>query len=218
MMHTFSNLRRSRLAGIFCISAGLFCNKFVLEALFSGDGNISAVSVNIALVALQLCLILAGILYFTQAYRALSRLGIGLLLLFVAQFWGRVFLDIPHSENRMFSALPTPPSVFEAGLAYQDQISRYEARFNEIKTMLPSSGSVGYVTSAHLPPSEAKFHDGLVTYTLAPLLVERTTAHPFVIGNFPNSNQETRHPSFEGMNIIKDFGNGVVLFSGKDTP
>ncbi len=142
----------SRLAGIFCVLLGIVGNKFVIEKLAAGDGKISELSVNLALLLLQGFFLAAGIFYFIRAYKPLSRLGIAFLLLFAAQFWIRVLLDVPFSEQRMFQALPRVPSFFESGFKYQDQISRYEVRFAELKPLLPSAGRVGYVTSERLSP------------------------------------------------------------------
>lgn len=202
----------SRLAGIFCLLAGIAGNKFVLEMLIAGDGKISDLSVNLAILLLQGFFLTAGVFYLKRAYTQLSRLGIVFLLLFASQFWIRVLLEVPFPEQRMFNALPEVPSLFESGLNYQDQISRYEARFAELKTILPSTGSVGYVTSEHLSLEEAKFHYGLTTYTLAPLHVEHTLYHLYVIGNFPELEKEASLPMFENLTLLKNFGNGVMLF------
>lgn len=157
-MNSLNNSNHSRLAGIFCLFVGIVGNKFVLEMLVAGDGNISDLSVNLAILILQGFFLTAGILYFKRAYKQLARLGILFLLLFVSQFWLRILLGIPFPEKRMFATLPRVPSLFESGLNYQDQISRYEARFAELKTILPLTGRVGYVTSEHLSPEEDDFH------------------------------------------------------------
>lgn len=161
--------KHSSLIGIFCLFIGIVGNKFVLEMLVAGDGKISDISVNLAILILQGFFLTAGILYFKRAYKQLSRLGILFLLLFVSQFWIRILLEVPFPEKRMFKTLPEVPSLFETGLKYQDQISRYEARFDELKALLPATGNIGYVTSEYLAPDEAKFHYGLTTYALAPL-------------------------------------------------
>ncbi|PID60036.1 hypothetical protein CSB45_00670 [candidate division KSB3 bacterium] len=205
----------AKLTGNFCLLLGILCNKFVLEAVFSSDGKIDALSVNIGLILLQFSLISAGILYRKEAYAALTKVGFAMLLLFISQFWVRVFLELPFPEKRMFKALPQPITLFEAGTGYQDQISLYEDRFDELKALLPSAGRVGYVTSQHLSHEEAKFHYGLTTYTLAPLHVEHTTSHDYVIGNFPDFNRNSLIPEFEHLRLLKDFKNGVVLLTGK---
>jgi hypothetical protein len=207
-----------QLQGISCLVTGLLCNKFVLEAIFSTDGNISSLSVNIALIVLQISLICAGLLFLTRQYRYLAMIGISLLLLFFLQFWVRLCLEIPFPEKWMFETLPKPPSLFEAGLNYQDQISRYEARFADLKAMLPASGTVGYITSEHLPPEHAKFHWGLTTYVLAPFRVIKSTESEVIIGNFPDFELTDSRDTIAHLTLVKDFGNGVLLLNRKDAP
>jgi len=191
---------------------GLACNKFVIETMLSGDGKISALPVNIAIIVLQISFISAGVLYLKQSYRMLTTLGVGLLILFVLQFWVRVFMEVPFPEKRMFKSLPFPPTLFESGVYYRDQISRYEARFIGIKDMLPAQGVVGYITSKHLPAQEAKFHHGLTGYALSPLKVDRSTRHELIVGNFPDLRSATPISAIDGFVLIRDFGNGVALF------
>ncbi|MBD3305463.1 hypothetical protein GF339_03705 [candidate division KSB3 bacterium] len=206
----------AHIVGVGCILSGLVCNKFVIEALFSRDGDISTLSVNIALLLFQGFLIGTGILYLKQAYGLLSRLGIGFLLLVTLQFWIRIGLEVPFPEHRMLATLPKPPTLFEAGWDYRDQVSRYEARFEAITAYLPSTGSIGYVTSEHFSPEEAKFHYGLTTYALVPLYVARSTRYEFLIGNFPD--QETPVPDIEGFRLIQDAGNGIAWFQRTASP
>lgn len=202
-----------KIQGAGYLLIGLMCNKFVLEAIFSTDGSISSLSVNIALVLLQVSLLSAGFLILTRRDRYLPRIGLGMLLLFVAQFWIRVGMEMPFPERWMFEALPKPPTVFEAGFDYQDQISRYEARFAELKTMLPASGTVGYVTSERLLPEHAKFHWALTTYALVPVQVEFSSSQAYIVGNFPDLTKDQALPTIENTTLVKNFGNGIVLFA-----
>ena len=202
----------NKLAGVICLIGGLGCNKFVLEAVFSGDGKISALPVNIGILVLQVALISAGVLYMKQWYPLLAKIGVGVVILFALQFWVRVGLEIPFPEKRMFAALPFPPSLFKAGLDYQDQISRYEKRFAGIKKMLPARGVVGYLTFPNLSWDEAKFDYGLTGYALSPLNVDWSPDHEWIVGNFPNFKSPVQIPDIAGFVLIRDFGNGVALF------
>ncbi len=53
----------------------------------------------------------------------------------------------------------------------------------------------------------------LTQYALVPLIVERSTEHPFVIGNFPHSTP----PMPDNLRLIRNFGHGVLLFAAKDS-
>jgi hypothetical protein len=149
-------------------------------------------------------------------FHVLSRIGVGLILLVALQFWVRVLLDVPFPEKRMFAALPSVKPLFEAGRNYQDQISEYEARFLEVKKMLPEHSVVGYLSSPSFPLGEAKVHFGLTRYTLAPVIVNWSTHHSLLIGNFPLSEVQM-NDEIEHFTIVKDFGKGVMLLKKKDT-
>jgi len=209
-----SNRRNiAQITGIICIILGIICNRFVLESIFAGDGQISSLAVNIGIIIVQIFLVGAGILYIKQAYHILSQIGIAFLLLFALQFWVRVLLEVPFPEKRMFQALPKPPSFFDAGLQYRDQISLYEDRFTEVKDMLPAGGVVGYIASGIFSKEESKFYLELTRYTLSPLKLERRTQQEFIVGNFLDFDQKDfTMPDIEGATLAKDFGNGVVLF------
>jgi hypothetical protein len=201
-----------KLCSILCLVAGVVCNKFVIEALLAGDGKISALSVNIGIIILQVALICAGILYLTRRYDLLAMVGVSMLILFTLQFWVRIGIEIPSPEKRMFAALPFPPSFFKDRGQYQDQISRYEARFTGLRAFLPPLGTVGYLTSEHFSSEEAKFHWGLTGYALMPVRVEWSTEHELIVGNFPDFESVPLPESLKRFVLVKDFGNGVMLF------
>jgi hypothetical protein len=85
-----------------------------------------------------------------------------------------------------------------------------DERFAALKGALRSRGVVGYVGDS----GESATSDYYLTqYALAPLIVDRSTDHELVVGNFPNG----RLPQFPStLQVEKDFGNGVVLLTNKD--
>jgi hypothetical protein len=95
-------------------------------------------------------------------------------------------------------------------LAPDDIGARSDQRFAALMAALPERGVIGYVG----PPGDFGLPDYyLAQYALAPRVVERSTNHPLVVGNFPASSQVI---SPEGLQLVRDFGNGVLLFSNKD--
>lgn len=103
--------------------------------------------------------------------------------------------------------------------ASQDEISKYERRFVELRTMLPARGVVGYLGDPE--PTGATPRDSnaaallhfrrylLAQYSLAPVLLIESTEPEFVIGNFdPGTGPRT--PA--GLRVVKRFGDGLVLF------
>jgi hypothetical protein len=100
-----------------------------------------------------------------------------------------------------------------------DEITRYEARFRDVRAAVPRHGTVGYVSDA--PPAalsdqtsvEARqsFKRYLLTqYALVPLVVLRGPDADLVIGDFATSGAAaiTAPPGFV---VVREFGNGVAV-------
>jgi hypothetical protein len=95
------------------------------------------------------------------------------------------------------------------GYPSTDDVSkRSDHRFAALKAALPPSGVVGYVGDSRDPVADYY----LAQYALAPLVIDRSPNHALVIGNFPAS----LHASVEHLQLVTDFGNGVLLFANKD--
>ncbi len=100
------------------------------------------------------------------------------------------------------------PNLFH--LRVDDISQRSDQRFSSLKTALPQQGVIGYVGE----PGDSAVPDYyLAQYALAPRVIEHSPNHPLVVGNFPTS-----PPNFPSGNLrlIKDFGNGVLLFGNED--
>jgi hypothetical protein len=99
----------------------------------------------------------------------------------------------------------------------QDEVSLYERRFQELRTVLPEGGVVGYqghpdLTTALPGQGLAHLHVRqflLTQYALAPVLLIEGTEPEFVVGNF-DPGAVPLPP--QGLRVVRDFGNGVVLF------
>ena len=89
--------------------------------------------------------------------------------------------------------------------------ARSDERFARLKTRLPSEGVVGYIGDAG---DSATPYYYLTQYALAPLVVDNSIDHALVIGNFPSS-QGSRIP--HNLQLVEDFGNGVLLLAGKES-
>lgn len=99
----------------------------------------------------------------------------------------------------------------------EDEISVYEHRFQEMRTVLPRTGVVGYWGHPELTtalPGQGLVHVHfqrflLTQYALAPVLLVEGTEPEFVVGNFdPGMVPAPAH----GLRVVRDFGNGVILF------
>jgi hypothetical protein len=96
--------------------------------------------------------------------------------------------------------------------APDDVAQRSDLRFARLKAALPQRGVVGYVGDAG-ESGVAPYY--LAQYALAPLVLDHSLNHPFVVGNFPSNPPAA---SIEKLRLVKDFGDGVLLFDGEDQP
>ena len=111
------------------------------------------------------------------------------------------------SSARLVIEAPIP------GRSTPDEVAqRSDVRFARLKTALPQRGVIGYVGEAGEAGVPAYY---LAQYALAPLVLDRSPNHPFVVGNFPST---VPTPSIEKLRLVKDFGDGVLLFSAEDRP
>src|SRR5690348_6771146 len=98
-----------------------------------------------------------------------------------------------------------------AGRSFPDDIAqRSDVRFARLKAALPQRGVIGYVGDAG-ESDVAPYY--LAQYALAPLVLDRSTNHPLVVGNFYSS---AAPRAWAKLRLVRDFGNGVLLFSGED--
>ena len=97
-------------------------------------------------------------------------------------------------------------------LPTDDIATRSDQRFAALRAALPPRGVVGYVG--------ASGNDGvrdyyLTQYALAPLVVDHSSNHSLVIANFPNSPQP-RSVLSDRLQLVRDFGDGVLLLTNQD--
>ena len=77
---------------------------------------------------------------------------------------------------------------------------------------VPAGAEMGYLTDA-APGSVADTSMLLsAQYVLAPRLVARGAAHEWVVGNFTRPGDFAAIGRNNGVRLVQDFGNGVVLF------
>lgn len=88
--------------------------------------------------------------------------------------------------------------------------ARSDRRFFMLKTRLPNQGVVGYIGESGDSATPDYY---LTQYALAPLVVDNSTNHAIVIGNFPASHSAGIP---QNLRLVEDFGNGVLLLANKD--
>lgn len=109
------------------------------------------------------------------------------------------------STIRILREAPNP-----AHLRQDDISKRSDQRFAVLKTRLPAAGVIGYLGESG-DSSNPDYY--LTQYALAPLVVDRSTHHAIVIGNFPRSQPSNLPPN---LRLVEDYGSGVLLLAGED--
>ncbi|MDP6627543.1 MAG: hypothetical protein QGG50_06555, partial [Methanopyri archaeon] len=94
----------------------------------------------------------------------------------------------------------------------KDLYSQHDRRFSGIKQDLPRHGVVGYLTD-HNDTGRFMF----TQYGLAPLVVDTTLQHQYVVGNFKHGTPEPTMFSELNVSPIQDYENGIILIAG-DVP
>ena len=94
-----------------------------------------------------------------------------------------------------------------------NELSVYRMQAKSLKPYLPQFGVIGYVQG---DPSSLADHFRLllVRHALAPLVVESNTSSPFVVGISMDVLARDKVARQYNLRLIKDFGNGLVLFTG----
>jgi hypothetical protein len=89
--------------------------------------------------------------------------------------------------------------------------ARSDDRFALLKRRLPARGVVGYIGESGDSATPDYY---LTQYALAPLVLDNSTDHGIVIGNFPSSHS----PEIpQNLRLVQNFGNGILLLAGKET-
>jgi len=90
--------------------------------------------------------------------------------------------------------------------------ARSDQRFAALKAALPDHGTIGYVGESD-PAALGNYY--LAQYALAPLVVEHSANHALVVGNFLRGSPA--QPPGENLQLVRDFGDGVLLLANKDS-
>lgn len=107
------------------------------------------------------------------------------------------------SSIRLIRNAPNPTDI------HPDAAQRSGQRFASLRKQLPTRGVVGYFGESGNSGTEDYY---LAQYSLAPLVVERSLNHPLIIGSFPDAPTEIP----PNLQLISEFGNGVILLANKD--
>ncbi|MGE5056012.1 MAG: hypothetical protein ACM3WP_17775 [Acidobacteriota bacterium] len=107
------------------------------------------------------------------------------------------------SSGRMLVHSPRP------GEAAAENERRSGQRFAALREALPQRGVIGYIGQSQ----DSVGHYYLAQYALAPLVVDFSSDHRIVVGNFPSAPPQNLPANLK---LIRDFGDGVLLLANED--
>ena len=96
-----------------------------------------------------------------------------------------------------------------------DHVTLHEMRLAELRKRLPARGVVGYVADESDGEEKAWRRFATTQYSLAPVILERTTAHELVVGVFNDPSAIPTVSAGGDLLLVEEFGEGVVLFKKK---
>ncbi len=96
-----------------------------------------------------------------------------------------------------------------------DDVSLFLKRFDGITKELPADGTVGYLAEPGLEIGERDKRLFLTQNALIPRLVIYSTNTHLVVGDFNPSADGREIASKNGLIVVKDFGNGVLLLENE---
>ncbi len=99
---------------------------------------------------------------------------------------------------------PLPP-----GSVWGD-FAEAERRWSPVKGLLPSDAVVGYISDAKGETLGREYN--LAQNVLAPLIVVFGADQKYVIGSFHGAVPDANSPAVRSLTLMKDFGNGVLVF------
>ena len=115
----------------------------------------------------------------------------------------------------LFTAVQSYRSADAYARAYQDpyMIQAQPERLREAVRYLPDKAVIGYLSDLPFDAVAGQSAHFGIMYALAPRLVTRSAdSHEWVVGNFSHPLDYAAAGREHHLELVKDFGNGVVLF------
>ena len=186
---SFPATKTIRRLAVGMILSGAILNEFLLARYLSSDGTLDLPTIS-AIRWIQAALVVSGISLLFRKRAVLLALFFGLVTLNLSVL--RVQVKTVIAENSAVT----------------------EDRFRELREALPAEGPVGYISDDTTPK------DGyigtksyyLTQFAVAPIVVEAGATRDFVIGNFLKFDP---HQVPRDLVIVRDFGNGLIVFRKK---
>ncbi len=92
------------------------------------------------------------------------------------------------------------------------QVQAQTERFRGVIDAVPPNAVMGYVTDLDPTDRSAPIIFRTAQYTLAPRLLQPGTGQEWIVGNFSKAFDVRAFGAGKGLQLVQDFGNGVVLY------
>jgi len=99
----------------------------------------------------------------------------------------------------------------EGGGAATDAVSLNEARFAELAHSLSPHDTLGYLSDIGGSNMTSNGPYFMAQYAVAPALLDPGTSHNLILGNFSTPAAIDAALQANGLLVVRDFGNGVLL-------
>lgn len=137
--------------------------------------------------------------------------------------WGVIRRRIALALVLVYAAVTTVQWIDEAARwprsAGGDEISANDARFDELREVLPPSGRIGYLGDPPVAGNTPRERNDaalrhfrrylLAQYALAPVVLVENTEPDLVVGNFDDG---AVRPAPDGFELARELGEGLVLY------
>jgi hypothetical protein len=93
------------------------------------------------------------------------------------------------------------------------QTARLADRFSEVSTVVPPGARLAYLSDIPVDKDSGALHS-TAQYAIAPRLLDTTpdTPRQWILGDFYQPYDAARTAQERGLEVVRDFGNGVVIF------
>jgi len=115
----------------------------------------------------------------------------------------------------VFTAFQSYRTADADARAYHDpyMINAQPERLRDAITYLPANAELGYLSDISFEVANGSAAYFGVMYALAPRLVTRSAdSHEWVVGNFSRPLDYAAAGAAHRLEVVRDFGNGIVLF------
>jgi hypothetical protein len=94
-----------------------------------------------------------------------------------------------------------------------NRMVRLEERFSEVSKVVPPGARLGYLSDVPVDQGGSALH-GAAQYALAPHVLDTAATPPrkWILGDFYQPYDAARTARERSLEIVRDFGNGVVIF------